>query len=336
MIELKGGKESDSAITANTIQVSIIVVVKNGEKWIRSCLDSLLAQNETGFAYEIIVVDGGSSDRTLANIEGYKVKLIIDKEGTIAHSRNIGIQASLGEYVAFTDSDCIVQKDWLKLLFEDLKNRPEVIAVGGPNLVRCDDPPFSKVIAYMQGTYFGSGGSPQSYNLKESKYVYSLANCNVMYRKNFLVGNDFDDRLNVGEDCELNYRLYQKGYHFLYLPNAVVWHARSRSFQNFTKKMFLYGDAMAKVIKKHKCIVRWFAPLPTIGLLSVIFSLLLTSVLPAMFFVDVTLLLFYFVVLLSSTAEVYSKYRSKASLLVLLLLPAQHLAYASGFLKGIL
>lgn len=324
--------------TANKkgILMSVVVVVKNGERTIKQCLDSLFNQNQPIEQYEVIVVDGGSTDGTLSLVQDYPIRLLIDVGGTIAHGRNVGVQAAEGDYIAFTDSDCVVQKDWLKVFFTELQNRTNVIAVGGPNLVGEFDPPLSKVIGYMQETFVGSGGSPQSYALKESKYVCSLANCNVMYRKKVLLEENFDNTFNVGEDCELNYRLAQKGCSFLYFPNAFVWHSRPQSFRKFFKKMFSYGDAMAKVSKKHKRLVRWFAPIPLIALFALIFGFLLLSVYPTIAYVGLAVFSFYGIILLIPTIKVYSRYPCRTALFVILLLPLQHIAYASGFLKGVL
>lgn len=322
-------------VKENTL-ISVVVVVKNGESTLKECLNSIFRQNYSSVNFEVIVVDGGSTDRTVSIVQQYPVRLIVDKGGTIAHGRNLGIQASSGEYVAFTDSDCTVEKDWLTSLIVELQNNADVIAVGGPNLVSDFDAPLGKVIGYMQETFIGSGGSPQSYALKDSKYVYSLANCNAMYRKKVLLEESFDDKLNVGEDCELNYRLTRKGYSFLYLPNAVVWHSRPQGFKAFFKKMFSYGDAMAKVTKKHKRIVRWFAPIPSIALFALLIDLLFIGMFPVMAYVALAVLSLYAAVLLGSTIKVYSRYPCRASLFVILLLPLQHIAYASGFLNGIL
>jgi len=314
--------------------VSVIVVVKNGEKTIRQCLDSILHQ-DFDKSFELIVVDGGSADGTIDIVQQYDVRLIKDHNGTIAHSRNVGITASMGKYIAFTDSDCVVERNWLKLLFNSMQSEPNIIAVGGPNLVIDADPPFGKVVGYMQGTFLGSGGSPQSFALTNQKFVYSIPNCNVMYQKRIFAEETFDDTFNVGEDCDLNYRLNQKGCSFLYMPNVIVWHHRPNDFKRFFKKMFSYGYAMGRVSRKHKKLVRWFAPLPSIALIVSLLNLLLISAFPIVVLPLLVALLIYTGTLSFSVAQVFSKYRHSKSLLVVFLLPMQHLAYAIGFLKSL-
>ncbi len=309
-------------------------MVKNGETTIEQCLNSVL-QQELDYPFEVIVVDGGSTDSTTDKVQQYSVRLIKDNNGTIAHSRNVGIYSAMGEYIAFTDSDCVVEKNWLKSLINEIQSSPNIAAVGGPNLVGDADPPFGKVVGYMQGTFFGSGGSPQSYTMGSAQYVYSLPNCNAMYKKSVFIEETFDSSFNVGEDCELNFRLNQRGYSFLYIPHIIVWHHRSKNIKKFFEKMYSYGYAMGKVSKKHKKLVRWFAPLPSIALIALILGLLLIGTFPIIALPILASLFVYMGVLFFSTAQVFSKYRHSKSLLVMFLLPLQHLAYATGFLKSI-
>jgi len=296
-----------------------------------------MAQDFPRNQYEIIVVDGGSTDKTQEVVRRYPVKLIIDKNGTIAHGRNIGVEVSRGKYVAFTDADCVVEKSWLKKLVENIeKCDRDVVAVGGPNLVFDNDPPISKVIGYMQESFFGSGGSPQSYRINTPRYVCSVPNCNAIYRRDILVKERYDDALNIGEDGELNFRLKQKGYKFLYLPNIIVWHHRPNNIKEFVKKMFLYGEAMAKIMKKHKKVVRWYAILPSISILALLLAYPIIKLFPIAVYLYGLAIVAYLFALIISTVQVYRRYRSPFSLLTLVLLPLQHFSYGFGFLKGIL
>lgn len=318
--------------------ISIVVVTKNEEKHIKDCLESLMRLEYPKGKYEIIVVDGNSTDKTREIVEKYLVKLIIDKEGGLANSRNIGIESAKGDYVASTDADCVVKEDWLKNLVDSIQEASkDVVAVGGPNLIFEDDAPFAKLVGYMQETFFGSGGAPQSYRINKSKYVFSIHNCNILYKKSILIREGgFDDRFNVGEDAELNFRLGQKGYKFLYLPDIIVWHCRPDNLKKFIKKMFLYGESMAKITRKHKKIIRWYAFLPTFAM----FTLLVAYPLIKLFSMIVYIYLFgaaiYAIGLLISTAQVYRSYRSTKSLLTFILLPTQHLSYGVGFLKSMI
>jgi len=90
---------------SNAIRVSIIVPVFNGEETLARAIDSALAQTFVG--KEIIVVDDGSTDSSLALLQRYgsKIRLVQQKNAGAARARNLGIDLALGEYLAFLDQD---------------------------------------------------------------------------------------------------------------------------------------------------------------------------------------------------------------------------------------
>ena len=320
-----------------TRDISVIVVVKNEEKTIADCLESLLAQDFPRDRYEVTVVDGASLDRTCEICEKYPVKLIrLDRPG-ISYQRNIGIEATEGRYVAFTDADCVVERKWLRKLIEQIESRDKTVAaVGGPNLVFDSDPPLSKIIGYAQETLLGSGGSPQSYRISNPSYVYSIPNCNILYRREVIAQERYDNNFSVGEDAELNFRLRQKEYRLLYLPDIIVWHHRPGTIKDFVKKMFHYGEAMARITRKHKKIVRWYAFVAGLAVLAVIFSYPIFFLFHPVSYIYAIAVLVYVVALAWSTVQVHRRYKSIKSALTMILLPMQHFLYGVGFIKGLL
>ena len=95
-------------------KLSVIIPVYNAEKWISETLDSIV--NQTYKDIEIIVVDDGSSDNSLAIVNGYaerddRIKIISKKNGGVSSARNVGIENATGDYVAFIDADDYVELD---------------------------------------------------------------------------------------------------------------------------------------------------------------------------------------------------------------------------------
>jgi len=109
--------------------VSIIVPVYNGAATIVQGVESLLAQDYPRESFEIIVVDNGSKDRTVEILQPYAQsdKIVLLSETNILNAygaRNTGAKAAKGDILAFTDSDCVADKEWLvRLLAQHMDER---------------------------------------------------------------------------------------------------------------------------------------------------------------------------------------------------------------------
>src|SRR3546814_9394764 len=98
-----------------TTVVSVIVPVWNSATHLQACIDSLLRQTLARDEYEVILVDNGSLDESLAIAQSCKgVRLFVEKRPGSYAARNLGISAARGEYVAFMDSDCVADPGWLE------------------------------------------------------------------------------------------------------------------------------------------------------------------------------------------------------------------------------
>jgi glycosyltransferase involved in cell wall biosynthesis len=320
------------------IAVSVVVVTKNEQANIGDCLTSLINQCLAD-TYEIIVVDAGSSDGTCSIVKTFPVTLAVDSYGTIGHQRNTGAQVASGEYIAFIDADCVADRQWLQTLLAAIRNTDErTLGVGGPNLVSPRDPSFSKVVGFAQETIFGSGGSFQSTN--HQAYLdkaRSIANCNAIYKKQAVREIRYDDDIGIGEDADFNYRLIEAGYKLLYTSGALVWHHRAKTYQNFVKKCFLYGKAMAKLTLKHNRLMRWFSIVPPIAFLITLCYIARTIIYGSDVYWNygyISLLILYLLAIVYSTWGVYKKMPSSFALLTVIIIPTQHIAYGWGFLAG--
>lgn len=105
-------------------QLSIIVPVYNAEKWLHRCVDSLLNQDLLREEYEIILVDDGSKDASPQICDEYAaaysglVCVIHQPNGGVSMARNAGLDAAVGEYVMFVDSDDFIEPNCLHKIVE--------------------------------------------------------------------------------------------------------------------------------------------------------------------------------------------------------------------------
>ena len=115
--------------------VSVIIPVFNSERYIASAVESVLKQTYKEF--ELIVVNDGSTDKTVKVLEQYidRIHYAYQPNKGVAAARNAGIRASKGEYIAFLDSDDLWIRDTLILHVNYLQNNPNIGLVYGEVLV---------------------------------------------------------------------------------------------------------------------------------------------------------------------------------------------------------
>src|SRR3989304_1863883 len=94
--------------------ISIIIPTYNEENYIEKCLKSLSNQTLPRNKYEIIIVDGGSKDRTIDIARKYVDKVIRQKSKGVGGARNDGVNAAKYGVIATTDADVIVPDNWLE------------------------------------------------------------------------------------------------------------------------------------------------------------------------------------------------------------------------------
>jgi glycosyltransferase involved in cell wall biosynthesis len=112
-------------------RISVIVPFYNRKLTLDRCLESLLAQDYPGLEYEVIAVDNNSNDGSDAIARRYpRITLLHEgKQGSYA-ARNCGLRTAAGEFVAFTDSDCVAAPDWLSKIDQAMRDARLQIVVG--------------------------------------------------------------------------------------------------------------------------------------------------------------------------------------------------------------
>jgi len=225
-------------------KVSVVVASYNGERTLKACLDSLVRLNYPD--YEVILVDDGSADTTRQIAFAHpKVRYFRhEKNLGLSVARNTGIAAATGEVIAFTDSDCRADEDWLYYLVGGLL-QGGFAGMGGPNLLPPED---SSVAAAVMA----SPGGPAHVMLTDRQAEH-IPGCNMAFYKSALgqVGG-FDPTFHqAGDDVDLCWRLQQAGCEIGFSPAAFVWHYRRSTIRAYLRQQRGYGEAEALLVRKH-------------------------------------------------------------------------------------
>src|SRR2546426_980236 len=158
--------------------VTIVIPAKNEARRIERCLAALHAQ--TLPPKEIIVVDGHSGDATAEIARRLGARVLYEEYGTRSGACEVGVEAAQGEFVAFTDADCIPDPHWLERLAA--RFAPDISGVGG-KIANEGDSFWQKAVDAALDTIVGSANSVQGRMFGAPRYVSSISGCNSMYRR---------------------------------------------------------------------------------------------------------------------------------------------------------
>ena len=238
--------------------VSIVVCSYNGGKTLGDCLESLDLLNYPN--YEVILVDDGSKDGTQEIVKSFEAarvvrsaasgrKLpeftnIVQKNMGLSYARNVGAYASKGEVIAYTDSDCMPDPDWLYYLVGTLLSG-DYCGVGGPNI----SPP---AVNWVQAAVAAAPGSP-THVLLTDVVAEHIPGCNMAFHRwAFMSVGGFDTEYRkAGDDVDFCWRLQTNGGVIAFSPSAIVWHYRRFTLDAFKKQQDGYGEAESMLRFKH-------------------------------------------------------------------------------------
>lgn len=198
--------------------ISVIVPVWNDERRIGQCIEALKRQSLGSDLFEIIVVDNGSTDSTASVVAGYPgVILLYEPKPSSYAARNTGLAHACGEYAAFTDSDCVPQRDWLELGLGAIQGRPDIGIVAG-RIAFCDPPEKYNRACLNYERYLSMR---QDDNARDGLAITA----NWFSRRSILLENGgFDATLRSGGDHKLSRQISKLGLKTVYLSTAVVVH----------------------------------------------------------------------------------------------------------------
>jgi GT2 family glycosyltransferase len=226
--------------------VSVVIPTLNRARYLDGCLAALADLDYPKDRYEVVVVDGGSTDETPNIVKHHEgkfssLKFLVERKRGSSSARNLGFRNIENDYVALTDDDALVSKDWLKNLMSNAGK--DKVLVG-------------KVVSHLTGkvqygcrrsTFIG-GSIRLPFFLK--RYANSGCTCNMFVPKNvWLKVGGFDEELIAAfDDSSFCLRALQNGYKVQFAEEAVVFHKRElRRSERFALHIMYRTYGMLKI-----------------------------------------------------------------------------------------
>ncbi|GAB4245978.1 MAG: hypothetical protein Kow00109_22060 [Acidobacteriota bacterium] len=220
---------------------SVIIPVRNGAATLDACLEALEDQTVPRDAYEIIVVNDGSTDATAEVLRRRAVQVLETAGRGAAAARNRGFQVVRGEIVLFLDADCRPTSDWIARMVAPLEAGEADGTVGRfvsrqsnwvARLIQLEHDQRYRRMARFQWTDF-----------------VNTATC--AFRRAVLPDPPFCEEFAKLEDLDLSFRLAEAGVKLRYLPDTVVEHRHPESLGHYLRRRFRYGRYAPALYRRH-------------------------------------------------------------------------------------
>lgn len=211
--------------------ISVIIPIYNCEKYLSDCIESIINQSYRNI--EIILVNDGSLDNSQKLCEKYakadlRIKLFNKSNGGPSSARNVGLSHSTGEYIAFVDSDDVLDDRYLEVLYDLIKNNNADISSCGydtrlPNgdVVQCEQ--FDQEI-------FG----PNIGDVNRSHYPFTV--WHLLFKSELIGNTRFDENVYYLEDLKFVDELFMKC-NFIVGNSMILYHRKAHE-ESLTEKRY--------------------------------------------------------------------------------------------------
>jgi len=225
-------------------KLSVIVPFFNAEKTLTLCLNAVCRQ--VAAPDEIILVDNNSSDGSKKIVNSFikafthlRISYVLEKTPGPSAARNAGANIATGEWLLFTDADCIPSRTWISDYLIHLSH-DSLGAVAG--CIRPYPPTnlIQKAISLFTLPPITKESIHSASNLREG--FYPTANLAVR-KKTFNSVGGFNESLRYGEDHELCHKIYNAGYSIKAIDTAVVEHIHRRTLKGLFMQAFGFGSS---------------------------------------------------------------------------------------------
>ena len=205
------------------MKISVVIRTLNEEAYLNELLESIKGQNKDNFSIECIIIDSGSSDRTIeiARSHGSLITYIKKEEFTFGKSLNLGTEFSSGNIISYISGHCIpTSKEWLNSLTKPIRDGISGYSYG--RQVGRDTTKFSEEQIFQK--YY-----PDLSKIPQDDFFCNNANSAI--ERNIWEKYKFDENLTGLEDLHLAKRYFNDGGKISYVSDAEVFHIHNEKWK---------------------------------------------------------------------------------------------------------
>ena len=205
------------------MKISVVIRTLNEEAYLNELLESIKGQNKDNFSIECIIIDSGSSDRTIeiARSHGSLITYIKKEEFTFGKSLNLGTEFSSGNIISYISGHCIpTSKEWLNSLTKPIRDGISGYSYG--RQVGRDTTKFSEEQIFQK--YY-----PDFSKIPQDDFFCNNANSAI--ERNIWEKYKFDENLTGLEDLHLAKRYFNDGGKISYVSDAEVFHIHNEKWK---------------------------------------------------------------------------------------------------------
>jgi succinoglycan biosynthesis protein ExoA len=263
-------------------EVAIIIPTLNEERFISRCLNSIIKQTYEFEKMDVMIIDGGSNDKTKDIVAEYQkshqnIRFIENKKKIQSVAFNIGFKKSTAPYIIRLDAHAEYDSKYISLCIENLKQDEKRGNVGG----RCNILPFNQSLwaqtnAILNHSRFGIGGA--AFRVSNEAHNTDSVPFGAFPRKIIEKIGGMREDLPRGEDNEYNSRIRKAGYKIFFDPNIISSYFARPTLGASCKQMYANGNSIGYLyyIDREAIGIRHLVPLLFVvsGLFSIIISVL--------------------------------------------------------------
>ncbi len=317
-------------------RVTVVMPVRNEERYVERSLGSVLAQDYPEERMEVLIADGMSSDRTrelVAKIAaGRDVRILDNPRGIVSTGLNLAFVEATGEVVVRVDGHCEIGPGHVRAAVEALADGTYA-GVGGP-LETVGETDAARAVAAAMSSRLGVGGAPFRTGC-DRPVVADTVPFPAYPRAVLMEAGPYDEELVRNQDDEYNYRLRRAGRRLLLLPGMRSRYFSRSRLRSLASQYFQYGYWKVRVMQKHPWQMRWrqLAPPALVaalaaGALAATWSVLAAWGLGALVGI-------YMVAAVVAAVPAGRGLGWRGRVLLPFVFPILHLAYGSGFWVGL-